>query len=61
MFKKWCGLRWPIARKNDLISLRSGALVAILYIISSMLTNVIIIWKPLDKFFLKLDNLENSH
>ena len=27
--KKWCGLHWPIARKNDLISLRSGALVAI--------------------------------
>ena len=27
--KMWCGLRWPIVRKNDLISLRSGALVAI--------------------------------
>ena len=29
MFEKVVWLRWPITRKNDLISLRSGALVAI--------------------------------
>ena len=40
------------------MTVRSAALVAIFHLIWSTPPNVIIIWKPLDDFFFKIDNLE---